>query len=99
MLRRVAGTPMAAVVLSAALLVLLAHASLTDALSDQVEQGQEPRVAKELNDLLAWSIGELRNAKKVILLGRQRNYRICKGSLSIQWTVGYRKPLALTPML
>ena len=42
----------------AALLLSPAHASSeSDALGERLEQTQDPKVAKQLNDLLAWSIG------------------------------------------
>ena len=44
---------------TAAVLFVLAHATppTADRLGDNLEQKQDPAVAKQLNDLLAWSIG------------------------------------------
>jgi hypothetical protein len=57
--RRWSDVPPLTLLLSAALVLLLAHASPeTDALGEKLEQTQDPGVAKHLNDLFAWSIGE-----------------------------------------
>jgi hypothetical protein len=66
MLRRVAGYPVA-VVFSTAVLILLAHVPQgSDALSDEFEQAQVPGVGKQLNNLLAWSIGEISFATRAV---------------------------------
>jgi len=52
------GSVALAVLSYAALLISRAHASSeTEALGEMLDQTQDPGVAKQLNDLLAWSIG------------------------------------------